>query len=219
MSNANQYTDLIAGAHRDKEKFTEWIYALTEPLDQARERLAKMQTDFDVDSAVGDQLDAIGARVGASRYLPIALTDVYFALDDVGGIGLDLGVWKGQFDPSDGIVRLGDEIYRSFIKSKILVNHWDGTNQSLPRILSQVFASFGMAGEFFGLQDSQKMSVAINLSPDMTPPILYELLSKRIIDVVAAGVKLDLIDNLPWFGLDFSTSSVKGLDDGFWFPL
>lgn len=97
--NSNQYTELIAGAHRNKEKFQEWIFTLTEPLNEAREKLIEMQTLFDVERAVGDQLDAVGARVGASRYLPVMLTDVYFALDDYMGIGLDLGVWKGPYDP------------------------------------------------------------------------------------------------------------------------
>lgn len=218
MSNTNQYTDLIAGAHRNKEKFTEWLYTLTEPLNQARQRLAEMQTDFDVDQAIGNQLDAIGARVGASRYLPLTLSNVYFALDDQGGIGLDLGVWKGEFDPDDGLVRLGDENYRSFIKSKILMNHWDGRNESIPDFVGGIFASFGLVGNFLDVQDFQTMRIALNISTSETPPVLYDLLTRRIIDIVAAGVRLDITENLPWFGLDLETASVRGLDDSFWFP-
>lgn len=219
MSNTNAYTDLIAGAHRNKEKFTEWIYTLTEPLSQAREKLIAMQSIFSVDSAVGVQLDAVGARVGVSRILPTKLVGVYFALDDVDGVGLDLGLWKGRFDPDDGLISLDDPTYRAVIKSKILMNHWDGTNESLPDFINGVLGYFGVPGKVVDLQDLETMRVALNLSPGTTPQVVYELLSRRIIDVVAAGVTLDLTDNLPWFGFDFETQSVKGVDEGFWFPL
>lgn len=217
--NSNQYTELIAGAHRNKEKFQEWIFTLTEPLNEAREKLIEMQALFDVETAVGDQLDAVGARVGASRYLPVMLTDVYFALDDYMGIGLDLGVWKGPYDPGDGLVRLDDETFRAVIKSTILMNHWDGQNGSLPDFVAGVFANFGVVGKFMDLQDFQTMQVAINLTPQTTPPVVYDLLSRRIIDIVAAGVALNLTENLPWFGFDYETQSVKGLGEGYWFPL
>ena len=219
MSNTNQYTDLIAGAHRNKEKFTEWVYTLTEPLNQAREKLIEMQTQFDVETAVGDQLDAVGARVGISRIMPVKLTGVYFALDDDGGVGLDLGIWKGAFDPDDGLISLDDPTYRAVIKSKILMNHWDGMNETLPDFINGVFGYFGVSGKVVDLQDLETMQVALNLTPDTTPQVVYELLSRRIIDVVAAGVTLNLTDNLPWFGFDFETQSVKGVDEGYWFPL
>ena len=216
----NAYTALIAGAHTDKPKFKEWVYVLTEALNTARERLIQMlETDFGLDTAIGAQLDAVGDRVGASRMLPMTLSDVYFALDDVNGIGLDLGVWKGPYDPGDGLVRLDDEIFRAVIKSTILMNHWNGCNETLPDYISGIFSNFGAEGKFMDLQDFQTMQVAMNITPGSTLPIVYDLLSRRIIDVVAAGVYMNLTDNNPWFGLDYLTASVKGLDDSYWFPL
>ena len=132
MSDANRYTELIAGAHFDKPKYQQFIYELTEPLNEARKRLAVFYKHFDVDTAVGVQLDAVGVRVGISRRLPMKLVGVYFALDDVDGVGFDKGVWKGQFDPSDGMVTLDDETYRAVIKTKILANKFDGKNESVP---------------------------------------------------------------------------------------
>ena len=129
-----EYSDLIAGAHVGRPRFVAWVEALTEPLRVARERLAGLREEFDVDSAVGKQLDAIGDRVGVTRKLPIKLTGMYFALDGIDGPGLDFGIWKGPYDPSDGMTELGDETFRAVIKAKILANHWDGTNESLPQI-------------------------------------------------------------------------------------
>lgn len=218
MADRNEYTDLIAGYHVGKDKFQQWVFTLTEPLRIARERLAALRDDFDVDKAVGPQLDAIGVRVGVSRSLPMTLTDVYFALDDVDGIGLDLGVWKGTYDPVDGTTTLDDEIYRSVIKAKIAQNHWDGTRGTLPDFLSEVLGYFGQPAKILDLEDLDTMHVVLHLTKATTPPIVWELFSRRIIDVTAAGVSMDLVENLPWFGLDYETASIKGLDEGDWFP-
>lgn len=214
----NEYTDLIAGYHVGKERYTAWVFTLTEPLRIARERLAAMREDFDVDTAIGAQLDAVGVRVGVSRNLPMTLTDVYFALDDVDGIGLDLGVWKGVYDPVDGTTTLGDETYRAVIKAKIAQNHWDGTRGSLPDFLGEVLGQFGQPAKVLDLEDLDTMHVVLHLTKDTTPPIVWELFSRRIIDVTAAGVSVDLVDNNPWFGFDYETASVKGLDESDWFP-
>lgn len=215
---SNEYTQLIAGYHVGKTRYEAWVYTLTEPLRLARERLAALREDFDVDTAIGAQLDAVGVRVGVSRNLPMTLTDVYFALDDSGGIGLDLGVWKGEYDPVDGTTTLGDETYRAVIKAKIAQNHWDGTRGSLPDFLGEVLGQFGQPAKVLDLEDLDTMHVVLHLTKDTTPPIVWELFSRRIIDVTAAGVSVDLVDNQPWFGLDYETASVKGFDEGDWFP-
>lgn len=217
MSNSNEYTDLIAGYHLDKPDYQEWVYTLTEPLRIARERLANLRSDFDVDSAIGVQLDAIGVRVGISRTLPTKLTGVYFELDNL-DLGLDFGVWKGKYDPSDGSTTLDDETYRAVIKAKILSNKWNGENGTLAEFLSTALSYFGVDTKMFDLQDFQTMHVALNLTKASTPPIVWELISRRIVDVTAAGVSMQIIDNIPWFGLDYNTASVKGLDEGSWFP-
>ena len=214
----NEYTDLIAGYHVGKDRYTAWVFTLTEPLRIARERLAALREDFDVDTAIGAQLDAVGVRVGVSRILPMTLTDVYFALDDVDGIGLDLGVWKGVYDPVDGTTTLGDETYRAVIKAKIAQNHWDGTRGSLPHFLGEVLGQFGQPAKVLDLEDLDTMHVVLHLTKDTTPPIVWELFSRRIIDVTAAGVSVDRVDNNQWFGFDYETASVKGLDESEWFP-
>ena len=213
-----EYSELIAGAHVGREKFVAWVETLTEPLRKARERLASLSNDFDVDKAIGKQLDAIGDRVGVSRRLPIKLTGVYFALDNKDGPGLDFGVWKGPFDPSDGMTELGDETFRAVLKAKILANHWNGTNESLPQFLSETLSYFGVDAKVIDLQDLQTMHVALQLTKSTTPPIVWELFSRRIIDVTAAGVGFSIIDNNAWFGFDYDTESVKGLDQAHWFP-
>lgn len=190
--NHNDYTALIAGYHFEKPLFTEWIYALTEPLAIAQRRLAQMQSDFDIDTAIGVQLDAVGVRVGISRTLPLKLTGVYFAFDDVDGLGFDLGVWKGEYDPDDGSVTLDDSIYRAVLKSKVLSNSWDGKNESLPDLLRKIMSFFNLSPEDSSVQDLQNMGVVMRLNQQTLPPILLELFNRRTIDFTAAGVELQI---------------------------
>ena len=218
MNHENQYTELIAGAHFEKPKYSRFIYEITEPLNIARKRLALLYENFDVDTAVGVQLDSIGVRVGISRHLPMKLIGIYFALDDVDGVGFDRGVWKGKYDPDDGIVSLDDETYRLVIKTKILANKFDGKNQSVPEFLNTVLCYFGVPAKIFDFQDEQNMHVVLNMTKSETPPIVWELISRRLIDIVAAGVGMQIVDNEPYFGFDYETASVKGFDEGHFFP-
>lgn len=56
MSDANRYTELIAGAHFDQPRYQQFIYELTEPLNEARKRLAVFYKHFDVDTAVDQKI-------------------------------------------------------------------------------------------------------------------------------------------------------------------
>lgn len=218
MTQTNRYTELIAGAHFEKPKYQKFIFEITEPLNIARERLALLYKAFDVDTAVGVQLDAVGVRVGISRRLPMKLIGIYFALDDVDGVGFDRGVWKGRYDPDDGMVTLDDETYRRVIKTKILANKFDGKNESVPEFLNTVLGYFDVPVKLFDFQDKQNMHVVLNMTQSQTPPIVWELISRRLIDIVAAGVGMQIVDNVPYFGFDYDTASVQGFDTGHWFP-
>ncbi|MGC7970039.1 DUF2612 domain-containing protein, partial [Salmonella enterica] len=67
--------------------------------------------DFDLDQAIGVQLDAVGEWVGISRNITVPLAGVYFSFD-IAGLGFDQGVWKGPFDPDTGLTTLDDDTYR-----------------------------------------------------------------------------------------------------------
>ena len=86
------------------------------------------------------------------------------------------------------------------------------------KFLSETLSYFGVDAKVIDLQDLQTMHVALQLTKSTTPPIVWELFSRRIIDVTAAGVGFSIIDNNTWFGFDYDTDSVKGLDQAYWFP-
>lgn len=183
----NKYTDLIAGYHFDKPLFTQWIYALTQPLITAQNRLAEMQEDFDIDTAVGLQLDAVGVRVGISRKLPVSITGVFFSFD-IAGVGFDEGIWLGRYESPEGITTLDDGTYRNILKTKVLVNHWNGTINGLYYLLDQVALIFDCPIKY---KDNQNMTVNILLANDTTPPIVWNVLSRGLVDITTAGVMVN----------------------------
>lgn len=182
----NKYTDLIAGYHFDKPLFAQWVYTLTQPLITAQSRLAEMQADFDIDTAVGVQLDAVGVRVGISRKLPVSITGVFFSFD-IAGVGFDEGVWLGRYESPEGITSLDDGTYRNILKTKVLVNHWDGTVDGLYYLLNQVSDIFGCPIKY---KDNQNMTVNILLPSKTTPPIVWNVLSRGLVDITTAGVSV-----------------------------
>ena len=218
MPSENEYTALIAGAHFEKPKFTQWVYELTEILAEARRRLKKMVADFDLDHAVGDQLDAIGVRVGITRQLPVTLTGIYFAFDDVNGKGFDFGIWKGRYDSGTATTVLDDETYRQVIRAKIMMNHFSGKNEDLFAFVDSIAESFGIDPALFFVRDTQDMNVQVGMNQADVPPVVWELLTRRIIDVIAAGVGMNFISNVTYFGLDMETAVVGGCDQGEWYP-
>lgn len=183
----NKYTDLIAGYHFEKPLFTQWIYALTQPLITAQNRLAEMQADFDIDTAVGVQLDAVGVRVGISRKLPVSITGVFFSFD-IAGVGFDEGIWLGRYESPEGITTLDDGTYRNILKTKVLVNHWNGTINGLYYLLDQVALIFDCPIKY---KDNQNMTVNILLANDTTPPIVWNVLSRGLVDITTAGVMVN----------------------------
>lgn len=209
------YTDLITSQHRGKPKFEALVDLDTKAFSDIAELLASIPGKFDLDTAVGAQLDVVGEWVGLSRYIGTELTGVYFSLDDA-ALGLDAGFLKGPFDPSTGLTSLDDETYRMALRAKIGANHWDGSLEELQDILNIVFNNYP-ADVFVG--DHQDMSMSFYLVGDLPPPVIVALLTGGNLAIKPAGVRIrgyfkPSVANTPFFGLDCSNSYASGLDTG-----
>ena len=86
-----RYLDLITSQHRQRPRFAAAVGALVKPLCDLEVLLQDMRHAFDVDTAVGVQLDAVGVRVGRSRNVRAPLDDVYFSWN-VDGLGWGQGI-------------------------------------------------------------------------------------------------------------------------------
>ena len=75
-------------------------------------------TEFDIDEAIGVQLDILGKWIGRTRVVSQPISGIYFSFD-TDGLGFDQGVWQGPYDPDAGFTNLSDETYESSSKQKL----------------------------------------------------------------------------------------------------
>lgn len=99
----DRYIDLVPSENKQKPKFIAWLNATASVIDNAYQLSNGMHEYFDIDTAIGNQLDVIGEWVGVQRIL--------------------------NFQPVYGPAIMTDTVYRTVIKSKIARNAWDGTNE------------------------------------------------------------------------------------------
>lgn len=99
-----------------------------------------------VDVAQGAQLDVIGDIVGQPRQLvDISTTGFFGFFEDPGAKSFGSltnsagGVWYGLNDPASGNITLPDDLYKLFIKAKILSNNSGGTPEQVIEAAKQLF--------------------------------------------------------------------------------
>lgn len=216
----SKYVDLITSYHASKPLFVQHVDLSTRPLVDAASTMAGMTAAFDIDTAVGVQLDIIGEWVGRSRVVSEPITGVYFSFD-TDGLGFEQGVWQGPYDPDSGFTKLSDEVYRVILKAKIAINNWDGTNDSLPDILNTALAGSGLSMQII---DNQDMTISVIVFPETDiADVSRELLAairQGYLTVKAAGVLAGSIitpsTGTQMFGFDLDNEYFAGFDTGAW---
>lgn len=210
------YAGLITSQHANKPKFIASVAASMQPLIDIQGALGALPPAFDLDEAIGAQLDIVGLWVGIGRRVAIPLTDVYFAWDTA-GLGWDQGAWMGPFDSPDGLVSLDDDSYRTLIRTKIAANSATGTIPNAQAVLDLIMT--GKPGLLY-IEDHQDMSVLIGLAGDLPDAITQALISPNYIKVTATTVKAQFVktsvSGTPCFGFDVENEYVSGWDTGSW---
>lgn len=196
MADSNRFTALIAGAMRDKPKFQQWVYELTQPLEIARQRLAALQDDFDIDRAVGVQLDAIGVRVGMSRRMDDALTGIYFAFDGLVSEGFDRGTWRQIYGSGNANYVLDDDAYRVVLKAKVLANQWNGSREGAQQMIEKICSYFSLPSGSITLTetDGDLMTVTVAMDRTEVPPVVWAVFYQGKIIIAPAGVTENIVD-------------------------
>lgn len=204
------YTTLITSQHNKRPNFLAVVQALTGPLSDITDVLATMESKFDVDVAVGDQLDAVGRWVGLSRLLVVPLATDFFSFD-IEGKGWNEADWKGAFVPSSGVTSLPDDLYRLAIRTRIAKNYFEGTNERLVQIMSDALAEVGI---LVSPVDNMDMSLSMNIYGTLTAQ-QRELILRGYMTPKPMGVRITNNElggtGYLWFSLDSSTA---GLDVG-----
>jgi len=213
----DEYLGLIPPFNATLPKFTATIGKLVEPFAILQGVIGNFPADYDVDTAVGAQLDVVGIWVGWPRYLPKPIEGLYFSLD-VPELGFDKGIWKGPFDPDNGIVRLDDDTYRMFIKAKILANSWDGTMGQAVDILDVI--TVGEASSNFAMFDNQDGSITIAITGDFPSTLFLAMIDEGYFPLKPSGYwirwEMTSAPGTPIFGFDISNDVIGGFDEGSW---
>lgn len=163
MRSVDDYVALIPPANADKPKFVATVAVTVAPFAALQTLLASLPEEFDLDNAIGAQLDAVGVRVGRSRQLPYPLQGIFFTWGDPAR-GWGKGIWKGPYSAGVGLYELDDDTYRRLLRAKILANRWDGTLVGAQAILDAYFTDpetlvfitddgFGRLNSFFTWDD------------------------------------------------------------------
>src|SRR4051794_22810470 len=100
----DEYAQLITQFHVHRPKFNATIRSLTSAPVQAGITAEDLPRAFDLDEAIGVQLDVVGEWVGRTRFVPYPMDTFWFTLDDPSR-GLDMSVWRGPYDAEWGTYR------------------------------------------------------------------------------------------------------------------
>ena len=117
--------DLITSSHNQMPRYMDTVALSVKPYAELIVMARALITLFDLDTAIGQQLDFTGQWVGLTRFIDILL-DIWFSFD-VEGLGFDQGKWQTPYEAMTEALELGDEPYRQVLKARIVANHWDGT--------------------------------------------------------------------------------------------
>ncbi|MFG1259142.1 DUF2612 domain-containing protein [Xanthobacter flavus] len=210
------YLDLITSEHRGKPKFTATVSASVSPAAEQQAVLDGLSEAFDLDTAIGVQLDAVGAWVGISREIQIPLVNVWFSFG-IEGRGWGQGIWKGPYDPETGVYSLDDDTYRKLIRLKILVNNWDGLTGSAAQAIETFYAA---DGSFPFLIDNQNMSMTVCISGDRPAAVMFAIFAGRYVEFKPASVKVfnvvPSVPGTPVFGFGVDNERIGGWGSGSW---
>lgn len=181
-----KYLDLVPSENREKPKFIAWLTSALEPVDSLKNLADEMYTYFDIDNAVGVQLDIAGYIVGVERNL--------------------------NFQPTVGDPYVSDDdLFRKMIKGKIAKNHWDGTNQDLLDVWESIFDDVVII-----LDDNQDMTVdiiVIGLGSQIEQELVEN--GYFVPKAQGVGYNYTFTTNLI-FAFDLDNAYFSGFDNGYW---
>lgn len=215
LGDVTAYLDLVTSEHRNQPNYINMLTALLQGPCDLLVNMSLIPALYNIDIAVGDQLDKVGQWIGVTREVHVALTGVYFSLDS-STLGLDQGSMQGPSDPTSGLVELPDSGYRTLLRARIAANHWDG---SIPGAYAAWDLAFSGTGFSIGIVDLDSMHMIYVLFGPVPDALTFALFTGGELSLKPAGVKIDEYitppaDNVPYFGLDIENAFVAGLDVG-----
>jgi hypothetical protein len=183
------YLDRIPSYNASQPDFMAVLSAVLQPVVDLQALLKTMPQQFDLDTAIGAQLDVDGIWIGRDRFVNTPLEGVYFSWD-IDGLGWEEGTWQGAFDPDAGTNRLDDETYRQVLYAKVGSNHWDGTITGIVNVLHKLFGSQGVT---ITVTDNMDMSLTVTVNGAINSAVFKALLVGGYIPIKPEGVSINFV--------------------------
>jgi hypothetical protein len=223
---------LVPPWHSTRPKFMATLAAVLAPLVAMRDVVSHLPVDFDLDNAIGVQLDAVGVRIGRARTVRLPAPTLYFTFDEA-DLGFDQGVWKGPYEDPQTTVSLDDDTYRRLLRANILAKHWDGTIPGAQAVFDAFFvdpdtyvfvqdnapAAFPDELVIPGTGDQRlEMSMTIGVAGKALSLTYLGILDQNLIPIKPAGIDTTYAvastNNRALFGFDVQNEFVAGFDTG-----
>lgn len=186
MNLRDYYIDLVTPEHKAKPKYKSMLDALLKPNDDIFDLCIVFDSEFDIYTATGSQLDILGQFIGVSRQV--------------------------SYDPTVGDSSiLNDDLYRIVLLSTLFKNGWRGGTDDLNESWKTIMPSINL-----GIIDHQDMTMDAFVVGSMNQSLIDLINKGYIIPKpLGVGVKYS-ISSHALFGYDTNNATVKGYDEGYW---
>ena len=132
---SQDYSTLLTSEYKNSPNFIQTVQLTANAIGDITSLLQSLPAQFDLDNALGSQLDVDGQWIGFSRTVGGVLLVQFFGFaDDATALGFgELGSPStgGRFyelgEDTSSTATLADPEYRLLLRAKILQNDWDGT--------------------------------------------------------------------------------------------
>jgi hypothetical protein len=181
------YLGLLTSEYQQATNLLTWLSAPLGILDDVSTCLKSFDAAFDLDHAIGAQLDILGGLIGASRLVPFQPTGIVSPI-------------------------LDDATYYLLLKARIAQNQWDGTIDGLQVIWHGLFT-----GGTINIVDNQDMTVSIVMTgafPSIVKDLINNGLIVPRPQAVLYNYSFP--SALPVFGFDADGTLIAGFDHGHW---
>ena len=180
--NVNPFPSLVT-SYNQHPNFLATVQALTNGLWSFQELALLAPSLFNINTAVGQQLDVLGQWIGFNR--TVNISKEWFSFDTTFE-GFDQGQWYVFGDVPYIATPLSDPLYRCVLKAKILLNNFNGTKPQFLAILQQLFST---TSPTITVTETSPMNVKITIT-GTTNEMIFFIVTENLIDLNPMGVTL-----------------------------